>query len=464
MERRSFIASMLAASGAAGGALMAQARRPNVVVILADDLGWNDVGFHGSEIQTPNIDRLAAEGTQLDRFYSFPLCSPTRGALLTGRYPLRLGLGMTVIRPWVRFGLPLSERTIADYFGEAGYETAMTGKWHLGHYSRKFLPGARGFAHSYGHLNGMIDYYAHDRDGGLDWHRDGKALREEGYSTDLIAAEAERLIRGRDKSKPMMLYVPFNAPHTPLQAPKEVEAKYAHIQDARRRTFAAMVDRMDTGVGRILAALDAEGMRGNTIVLFLSDNGGPVGSGARNTPLRGAKGSAWEGGTRVPAVMRFPGAVAAKGKSRQVMTAMDVLPTLAEAAGLSPRWKNALDGKSMWKNIRSGRVEAREDLFFSIESQGTLHFAVHHSKGNEQWKLVREVGTRQPTTTTALFRIDQDATESKDVASQYPALVDELVTKLEAWRKQAHAGTLRHVPVEPGKRKSPPVWVEAAEP
>lgn len=188
--------------------------------------------------------------------------------------------------------------------------------------------------------------------------------------------------------------------------------------------------------------------------------------GARNTPLRGAKGSAWEGGTRVPAVMRFPGTVAAKGESPQVMTAMDVLPTLAEATGLSPRWKNALDGKSMWKNIRSGRVEAREDLYSSPSRarERTLHFAVHHSKGGEQWKLVREVGTKQPTTTTALLRIDQDATESKDVASQYPALVNELVTKLEAWRKQAHAETLRHVPVEPGKRKSPPVWVEAAEP
>jgi arylsulfatase B len=462
MERRSFLASLAAATAPA--VAQRQSQRPNVLIFLADDLGWNDVGYHGSEIQTPSIDRLAAEGTQLDRFYSFPLCSPTRSALMTGRYPLRLGLGYTVVRPWARFGLPLAERTIADYFQEAGYETAMTGKWHLGHYSRKYLPAARGFGHSYGQVNGAIDYYTHERDGGLDWHRDGKTLKEDGYTTDLIASEAERLIRGRDRSKPMFLYVPFNAPHGPLQAPKELLAKYAHIEDQRRRTFAAMVDRMDTAIGGILAALDKEGMRENTVVLFFSDNGGPIGSGARNTPLRGAKGSTWEGGTRVPAVIRFPGKVPAKKTLPQVMTVMDVLPTLAEAAGLKPRYSNALDGKSVWSGIRSATAAAREDIFFSIESERGLHFAVHRANGGEQWKLVREIGTKSSSIKTFLFRIDRDATESHDLASQHPALVDELVTKLEAWRKLAPAESLRHT-TGPGQDwKSPAAWVDGAEP
>lgn len=461
MERRSFLASLAAA---AVPPAHAQPARPNVVVFLADDLGWNDVGFHGSEIRTPNLDKLAAEGTQLDRFYSFPLCSPTRSALMTGRYPLRLGLGYTVVRPWARFGLPLNERTIADYFQEAGYETAMTGKWHLGHYSRKYLPGSRGFTHSYGHVNGAIDYYTHERDKGLDWHRDGKALKEEGYTTDLIASEAERLIRGRDKSKPMFLYVPFNAPHSPLQAPEETLAKYANVQDERRRTFAAMVDRMDSAVGRVLAAIDSAGMRGNTVVLFFSDNGGPVGQGARNVPLRGAKGSAWEGGTRVPAVIRFPGKLPEAKTLKQVMTAMDVLPTLADAAGLKPKFRNPLDGKSMWSAIQSGKTTPREDLFFSIESERAFHFAVHRDTGSEQWKLVREMGRKAEFTNTFLFRIDRDATESQDVASQYPALVDELVTKLEAWRKLAPANTLRHS-AKPGENfQSPAAWVNGAEP
>ncbi|HZO53561.1 MAG TPA: arylsulfatase [Bryobacteraceae bacterium] len=462
MERRAFLASLAAATAPA--VAQGQSQRPNVLIFLADDLGWNDVGYHGSEIQTPNIDRLAAEGTQLDRFYSFPLCSPTRSALMTGRYPLRLGLGYTVVRPWARFGLPLTERTIADYFQEAGYETAMTGKWHLGHYSRKYLPAARGFGHSYGQVNGAIDYYTHERDGGLDWHRDGKTLKEDGYTTDLIASEAERLIRGRDRSKPMFLYVPFNAPHGPLQAPKELLAKYAHIEDQKRRTFAAMVDRMDTAIGGVLAALDKEGMRENTVVLFFSDNGGPIGSGARNKPLRGAKGSTWEGGTRVPAVIRFPGKVPAKKTLAQVMTVMDVLPTLAEAAGQKPRYRNPLDGKSVWSGIRSGTAAAREDIFFSIESERGLHFAVHRDKGGEQWKLVREIGTKSSSINTFLFRIDRDATESHDLASQHPALVDELVTKLEAWRKLAPAESLRHT-TGPGQAwKSPAAWVDGAEP
>lgn len=461
MERRSFLASVAALAPA--GIARGQAQRTNVVVMLADDLGWNDVGFHGSEIQTPNIDRLASEGTQLDRFYSCPLCSPTRAALMTGRYPLRLGLGYTVVRPWARFGMPLSERTIADYFQEAGYETAMTGKWHLGHYSRKYLPGSRGFQHSYGHVNGAIDYYTHEREGGLDWHRDGTGLREEGYTTDLIAAEAERLIRSRDKSKPMFLYVPFNAPHAPLQAPKEIIAKYGGIADETRRTFAAMVDRMDAAVGRVLGALDKEGMSRNTVVLFFSDNGGPIGLGARNTPLRGAKGSAWEGGTRVPAVIRFPGAVPAGKKLAQVTTVMDVLPTLAEAAGLSPRWRNPLDGKSVWASVRSGAAKPREDLFFSIESARAMHFGVHRDKGGEQWKLVRETDKKGAATNTSLFRIDKDGTESNDVASNNPALVDELVTSLEAWRKLAPADSLRHA-TSPGRDwKAPAVWVDGAE-
>lgn len=206
MDRRTFLASLAAAP------LAAKRQHPNVVVILADDLGWADVGFHGSEYRTPNIDLLASRSLELERFYSCPVCSPTRSAFVTGRYPMRLGTGFTVIRPWEDFGVSTEEHFIAQSFKAAGYQTAMAGKWHLGHSRAAYLPGARGFDHSYGHVNGAIDYFTHQRDGGLDWHRNGKGLREEGYSTDLIGAEAVRRITSRDKSRSLFLYVPFNSP------------------------------------------------------------------------------------------------------------------------------------------------------------------------------------------------------------------------------------------------------------
>src|SRR6266567_3746720 len=191
------------------------AERPNIVFLLADDLGWSDVGFHGSEIKTPNIDKLAAAGARLEAFYVQPVCSPTRAALMTGRYPMRHGLQVGVVRPWAQYGLPLEERTLPQALQEAGYFTAICGKWHLGHFQRAYLPTNRGFSHQYGHYNGALDYFTHLRDGGFDWHRDDRACRDEGYSTHLLAREALRLVREHDGKKPLFLYVPFNAPHAP---------------------------------------------------------------------------------------------------------------------------------------------------------------------------------------------------------------------------------------------------------
>lgn len=195
----------------------ASAKRPNIVIILADDQGWADVGFHGSEIKTPELDRLAASGARLEQFYVQPVCSPTRAALMTGRYPMRYGLQVGVVRPWAQYGLPLEERTLAQALAEAGYETAICGKWHLGHFRRDYLPTRRGFDHQYGHYNGALDYFTHQRDGGHDWHRDDQACYDQGYSTFLLADEAVRLIRRHDTAKPLFLYVPFNAVHSPHQ-------------------------------------------------------------------------------------------------------------------------------------------------------------------------------------------------------------------------------------------------------
>src|SRR5215510_13069967 len=208
----------------------AQAPRPNIVYILADDLGYADVGFNGGkEIKTPNIDKLAASGARLDQFYVQPLCSPTRAALMTGRYPMRYGLQVGVVRPWAAYGLPLEERLLPEALREVGYTTAIVGKWHLGHFRPEYLPTRRGFGHQYGHYNGALDYFTHVRDGGFDWHRDDKVCRDEGYTTHLLAREAVRLIREHGGKKPLFLYVPFNAVHAPHQVPEGYKKPYAKL-------------------------------------------------------------------------------------------------------------------------------------------------------------------------------------------------------------------------------------------
>ena len=456
MNRRTFLNVLPGACGITGRLGAAAPAAPNVVILLADDLGWHDVGYHESEIRTPNIDRLAAEGVRFERAYSFPVCSPTRSGLMTGRSPMRLGVAYTVIRPWSKYGVPVSERFMAQAFHDAGYQTAVTGKWHLGHAYKKFLPRARGFDHAYGHVNGAIDYFTHERDGGLDWNRNGTSVREDGYSTFLLGREAERFIQQRDRGKPFFLYVPFNSPHSPLQAPPEYLDRYASIANRQRRSFAAMVEAMDTTIGRLLATLKDEGVADNTIVLFFSDNGGPIAFGATNTPLRGAKASTFEGGIRVPAIMRYPGHLKAGSVSQQAMTMMDYFPTLAAACGVAPGNKLPLDGKNLWPNLTRGSIQRREDLFFVVENQNTVRLAVRRG----EWKLVREE-RRGGEANNLLFHIEDDPAENSDLSAKNPKLVDELVRALGEWRSLHPADGVREGPIPEGWT-SPPLWAEAA--
>lgn len=428
------------------------AARPNVLIMLADDLGTGDLGWCGGEIKTPHLDRLASEGVRFGQFYSYPVCSPTRAGLMTGRSPMRFGAIYHVIRPWYDYGVPLTEHFMPESFRAAGYQTGMAGKWHLGHSARKYLPNARGFEQSYGHLNGAIDYFTHERDGGLDWHRNGRSVREEGYSTDLIADEAVRFIKARDRARPFFFYTAFNAPHTPQQAPKALLDKYAAIANPRRRAHAAMVDAMDAGAGRILKTLEEEGIAQNTIVLFLSDNGGATNLGSRNR-FRGAKGSTFEGGIRVPAVLRWPAVLKGGRESAQVATVLDVFPTLAAAAGVTRRNRLVLDGKNLWDAIRQGKIEQREDLFFAVDFGTGNRLAIR--RGN--WKLVRDAGKDQ------LFRLDQDPQEANDLAAKNPQLVRELGAAIDQWAALHPSGGLRFSARAPEGWKAPPQWAEAAK-
>jgi arylsulfatase A-like enzyme len=328
-----------------------QGIKPNIVIILADDLGNADLGYRGSDIKSPNIDKLASEGARLESFYGMPVCTPARAELMTGRYAMRYGLQTLVIFPSHTFGLPTDERTLPQALKDVGYQTAMVGKWHLGHADRKFWPQNRGFDHFYGNLVGEVDYFSKERGGLIDWQRDGSFLKEEGYFTTLIGNEAVNTIQNHDTSKPLFLYVASLAPHAPYQAPQaDIDAYRNAAGDMHRHTYAAMITDLDTQVGRIVAALRQKNMLDNTLIIFSSDNGGATSAlfatGARsaqereesggvelggktpasNGDLRGGKGSLHEGGVRVPTIFYWPSKLK-PGIVNEPLAMVDVTPT-----------------------------------------------------------------------------------------------------------------------------------------
>ena len=369
LTRRAFrfvIAVIIAAPATSPGrAADAPAPRPNVVYFLADDLGWGDVGWHGSEIKTPNLDKLASAGVRLEQFYAQPVCSPTRAALMTGRYPMRHGLQVGVVRPWAQYGLPLEERTLPQALKQAGYETAIVGKWHLGHFRPEYLPTRRGFDHQYGHYNGALDYFTHVRDDGFDWHRDDREVRDEGYSTHLLAREAVRLVDEHDQSRPLFLYVPFNGVHAPHQVPESYKAAYAHLAEPRR-TYAGMLAALDEAVGRIVEAVERKGLRKDTLFIFSSDNGGPnPGRVTSNGPLRAGKATLYEGGVRVAAFATWDGHVKAGSVVDAPLHMVDWYPTLLGLAGGSTDQPLPLDGRDAWPAIARGAPSPHGEILLN---------------------------------------------------------------------------------------------------
>lgn len=410
------------------------AEKPNILYIVSDDQGWKDAGFHGSDIKTPNIDKLAEGGARFEQFYAQPMCTPTRAALMTGRYPHRYGLQTGVILSASTYGLSTEEWLLPQALKEAGYKTAIIGKWHLGHADRKYWPRQRGFDHQYGPLLGEIDYFTHSAHGKRDWFRNNKAVKEEGYATQLLGKEAVRLINEHDTKTPLFLYLAFTAPHAPYQAPKGYLDKYKHVSDPNRRAYAAMISCMDDEIGKVLAALRDKKMLDNTLVFFQSDNGGPRSSRftgevdtskgtipADNGPYRDGKGMLYEGGTRVVALASWHGRIKPGSRSSQIIHVVDIYPTLARLAGVKLGKNKPLDGMDVWKAISDGDPSPRDEVVYDIEP-----FRAAVRKGD--WKLIWK--TIVPSQ-VELFNITEDPSEKTNLADKYPEKVAELKHRIE---------------------------------
>ena len=392
---------------------------PNIVYIISDDQGWKDVGYHGSDIKTPNIDALAAGGARLEQFYAQPMCTPTRAALLTGRYPFRYGLETAVIPSSHTYGLATDEWLLPQALKDAGYETALVGKWHLGHADRKYWPLQRGFDHQYGPLIGELDYFTHEQHGVLDWYRDNKPLREPGYTTTLLGDAAVKLIDAHDPKVPLFLDLAFNAPHAPYQAPKAYLDQYRGIADPTRRAYAAQITAMDDQIGRVVGALDKKGLRDNTLIVFQSDNGGtrnPLFSGELdmskiklpndNGPFREGKGTLYEGGTRVISLANWPGHIQPGLIVNEMIHVVDMYPTLVGLAGGSAAKAKPLDGLDVWGTISEGKPSPRTEIVYNIEP-----FRAGVRQGD--WKLIWRTPLPQA---VELYNIAKDPSEKDNVA------------------------------------------------
>jgi arylsulfatase A-like enzyme len=399
-------------------------------VLLADDLGWADVGYHAtgdpSPIHTPEIDALARAGLRLERYRTAPLCTPARAGLLTGRSPLRLGLLSNIDGTDTR-SLPLDEELLPEAFRRAGYATAMIGKWHLGHAREEQWPNARGFDSFFGFHGGWIDYSKHSRNGVADFWRDARPVEEAGYSTRLFADEAVRLLSDRARTRPLFLYVAFNAPHPPVHLPPGAKTEEGPWSP-ERKDFGQMVAELDAAVGRIRRAIESGPRPRETVLLFASDNGADLRYGGSNAPLRDEKRSVYDGGIRTPAVLWAPGRVRA-GESERLVTHLDVLPTLAGIAGISLDPRRRLDGSDVGPSLSGAANAPHEPVAFACEDGPDRRYALV----DERWKLVETVRSGDAAVAPELFDLAADPLESKDVASAHPELVAELRAKLASW-------------------------------
>ena len=411
-------------SMAAAAVRAADSERPNVLMILVDDLGYGDLGVQGAEdLRTPHVDKLAAAGMRFANFYAnCPVCSPTRASLMTGRYPELVGVpGVIRTYPQDNWGwLDPAAVTLPQVLKKAGYKTAIVGKWHLGLESPN-TPNERGFDHAHAFLGDMMDDYYNHRRHGINYMRlNDQEIDPKGHATDLFTRWACEYLAARaqpdDDGKPFFLYLAYNAPHTPIQPPDEwlvkVKAREPDISD-RRAKLAALIEHMDDGIGRVLATLEETGLAKNTLVIFTSDNGGQIEVGANNGPLRDGKQSMYEGGLKVPACAVWPGRISPGAQSDLVALTMDLYPTICAAAGAE--FDHRIDGRSILSTLLGDKDPyAPRDIYF------------HRREGNERygglvinavirgdWKLLQN----SPFAPQELYNLKDDPREQHDLAS-----------------------------------------------
>lgn len=406
---------------------------PNILLIVSDNQGWKDIGYHGSDIRTPHLDRLAAEGVRLEQYYVYPLCSPTRAALMSGRAPSRFGI-LGAIGRRSRQALPPDTRTIADVLRAQQYATALVGKWHLG-LRPEVGPRQYGFDFSYGFLHGQIDKYTHRyKNGDRTWHRNDQFIDEEGHATDLIADEAVRQIRTA-RDGPFLLYVAFAAPHTPLQEnDRWVKPYHDIIEHPSRRLYAASITHMDAAVGRLVEALEDTGQRHNTLIAFFSDNGaverlgrsrdyqgrfGPYPVLGDNGSLRGWIGQLYDGSLRTPAFVNWPRWLS-PSVVHDVTSVLDWYPTFARLAGAPSSAVSACEGRDIWPLLTGQQRLDPPTLYW--KSYNGRRMAVRQGP----WKLI--VGPEQA---TQLYRTDHDPGETRNLVDEFSEKVAELRAALK---------------------------------
>jgi arylsulfatase A-like enzyme len=441
ISRREFIAAT------AAPALLPAApqRRPNFIVIVADDLGCHDLGCLGaSDLKTPHIDALAASGARFLNWYSnAPVCAPARSAIMTGRFPIRAGV------PNNGPALGPQHKTIASLLKPLGYATACTGKWHLGS-TPETDPNAHGFDYYYGFHSGCVDYYSHRYYWGgtnlVNYHdlwRNRTEIFEDGqYLTERIAAEAKQFI-AQHKTNPFFLYAPFNAPHYPMHAPEKYIKRFPSL-DPERRTYAAMISALDDGVGEIMAAVKQAGVLENTMVVFIGDNGATVEKRAgldqdfakagNNGSFRGFKFSLFDGGMHVPGILSWPGTIPARQQVREVVMSMDILPTICKAAGASLPEGYTVNGSDILPVATSQAKSPHPSIFWAQGGQLATR--------RGPWKLILkgmlynrtpDGGKMTGDDVVFLSNLDQDPGETTNLRHQHPEIVDELQTSLNSW-------------------------------
>ena len=428
-------------------AIGAEARKPNVVVIYTDDQGSIDVNAYGAkDLVTPAMDSLCRDGVRFTQFYAAAaVCSPSRAALLTGRVPVRAGVpGNVSSHPGGRGALPADQVTMAEMFKAAGYATAHIGKWHLG-FTPPTMPNGQGFDYSFGHMGGCIDNYSHffywvppNRH---DLYQNGKEVWRTGeYFPTLMVEEAAKFMEA-NREKPFFMYWAINLPHYPLQGTEKWRRRYAHIKDEKRHKYAAFMSTMDEAIGDLLEEIDSLGLRDDTIVEFQSDHGHSVeertfSGGGNSGPYRGAKFSLFEGGIRVPAMIRWPGRIPAGEVRDQFAVSVDWLPTLAEYANV-PLPKRKLDGKSLAKVIHSGRAQSPHTEFHWMSTGSNPQWAVREG----DWKLIGN--PRDPTRKSPLGKDDKlflvnlslDVGEQKNLRYTHPDELKRLKSIHDRWVK-----------------------------